>query len=105
MQILKNFFDSGLIDSLFIHIRNVFYCSLFFAVGSYTKQHPPAIIEGTFLRPIRGYLLIVIGIFLTVLSLADSVNHINKLNFAKTIKICALIFHFFVSFWVVVIVS
>ena len=100
---LKNFIDSGLISSLFIYIRNLFYCSLIFAAGSYAQHHPPPFIKDTFLSPISGYPLIIIGIILMLLNLLDSVKHMNKLNISKALKTYVFIFHVFVTLCLVIV--
>ena len=100
----KIFLDSNVIEKLFVSIRNVFYCSLILAVGSYTHDHPPEFLQGTRLDPYWGYPLIAIGLFLFLLNLVDSVNQLVKMKYNSFAKIFLLLIHIVLTGWLVVIV-
>lgn len=99
-----DFLDSNLIGKLFVHIRNVFYCSLILAVGSYTHDHPPDFLRGTPLDPYWGFPLIAIGLFLFLLNLADSLNQILKIKYNSLVKMFLFLIHVVVTGWLVMVV-
>ena len=86
----KMFLDSSLIGSLFSHIRNVFYCSLILAIGSYIHAHPPGFLLETPYASYWGYPLITIGLYLFVVNLLDSINHIQRLQYNMFVKISVI---------------
>lgn len=98
------FFDSNVLEKLFVSIRNVFYCSLILAVGSYTHDHPPGFLRGTRLDPYWGYPLIGIGLFLFLLNLVNSLNQILKLKYNSFVKIFLFLIHIVLTGWLVVVV-
>ena len=97
------FLDSKLIEKLFVHIRNVFYCSLILAVGSYTHDHPPDFLYGTPLDPYFGYPLIAIGLFLFLLNLVDSLNQILKIKYNSLAKIFLFLIHVVLTGWLAMV--
>ncbi len=101
---LRIFRDSNLIERTFVNIRNVLYCSLILAVGSYTHDHPPDFLRGTPLDSYSGYPLIAIGIFLFLLNLVDSLNHILKLKSNSFVKIFVFSIHVVLTGWLAMVV-
>lgn len=101
---LRIFHDSNLIEKMFVNIRNVLYCSLILAVGSYTHDHPPDFLRGTPLDPYWGYPLIAIGIFLFLLNLVDSLNQILKLKYNSFVKIFVFSIHVVLTGWLAMVV-
>ena len=95
------FLDSDLLEKLFVHVRNVFYCSLILAVGLYTHDHPPGFLLGTSFDPYWGYPLIGIGFFLFVLNLVDGLNRILKSNYPSLVKIFVFSIHVVLTSWLV----
>lgn len=98
------FLDSNLIGKMFVYIRNVFYCSLILAVGSYTHDHPPDFLRGTPLDPYWGYPLIAIGIFMFLLNLVDSLNQILKIKYNSFVKIFVFSIHVVLTGWLAMVV-
>ncbi len=101
---LKIFRDSNLIEKMFVNIRNVLYCSLILAVGSYTHNHPPDFLRGTPLDPYWGYPLIAIGIFLFLLNLVDSLNQILTIKYNSFVKIFVFSIHVVLTGWLAMVV-
>jgi hypothetical protein len=97
------FLDSNLLEKLFVHIRNVFYCSLILAVGTYTHDHPPDFLRGTPLDPYFGYPLIAIGLFLFLLNLVDSLNQILKIEYNSLAKIFLILIHVVLTGWLAMV--
>ena len=97
------FLDSKLIEKLFVYIRNVFYCSLILAVGSYTHDHPPDFLRGTPLDPYFGYPLIGIGLFLFLLNLVDSLNQMLKIKYNSLAKIFLFLIHVVLTGWLAMV--
>ncbi len=98
------FIDSNLIEKMFVYIRNIFYCSLILAVGSYTHDHPPDFLRGTPLDRYWGYPLIAIGLFLFLLNLVDSLNQILNIKYNSIIKIFVFSIHVVLTGWLVMVV-
>ena len=98
------FLDSNLVEKVFGHVRNVFYCSLILAVGSYTHDYPPDFLRGTPFDPYWGYPLIGIGLFLLLLNLVDSLNQILKSNYHFLLKILVFSIHIVVTGWLAMVV-
>jgi hypothetical protein len=98
------FLDSDLVEKVFAHVRNVFYCSLILAVGLYTHDHPPDFLLGTSFDPYWGYPLIGIGFFLFLLNLVDSLNRIPKSNYPSLVKIFVFSIHVVVTGWLAIVV-
>lgn len=99
------FLDSGIIRTIFEHIRNIFYCSLILAVGLYTHDHPPVILDSPRFAGYWGYPLIGVGIFLFLLNLADSVVLIMKSKFGLAFRLFAALFTIFGTAWLVMVVG
>ena len=97
------FFDSNLLEKLWAQIRNLFYCSLILAVGSYTHDHPPGFLRGTPLDPYWGYPLIAIGLFLFLLNLVDSLNQVLKINYNAWVKTLLIAIHGVLTSWLVMV--
>ena len=83
----KMFFDSSLVGRLFLHIRNILYCSLILAIGSYVHENPPDLLSETLYASYLGYPLIIIGLFLFMVNLLDSINHIMNHQCSMFVKI------------------
>ena len=98
------FLDSNLIEKLFVYLRNVFYCSLILAVGSYTHDHPPDFLRGTPLDRYFGYPLIVFGLVLFLLNLVNAFNHIRKIKYNSLVKTLLFLIHVFVTGWLAIVV-
>jgi hypothetical protein len=86
------FTDNALIGNFFAYIRNIFYCTLIFAAGSYAHNHEPDFILGTFWEQYWGYPLILIGILLFL---------VNLIHF--TIRIFKLKYHWSTHFFIVLV--
>jgi len=97
------FFDTKLLETLWAQIRNVFYCSLILAVGSYTHDHPPDFLLGTPLDPYWGYPLIAIALFLFLLNLADGLNQVLKINYNALVKTFLILIHGVLTSWLVMV--
>ncbi len=97
------FFDANLLERLWAQIRNVFYCSLILAVGSYTHVNPPGFLRGTALDPYWGYPLIAIGLFLFLLNLLDVLNQVLKINYNAWVKTLLIAIHGVLTSWLVLV--
>jgi hypothetical protein len=95
----KMFFDSNLVASLFLHIKNVFYCSFILAIGSYIHDYPPDFLPETPYASYLGYPLITIGLCLFMVNLLDSINHIKKLQYNMFVKIFLSLIHIILTGW------
>ncbi len=100
----RNFLDSDLIEKLFVYIRNVFYCALILAVGSYTHVHPPEFLPNTLLGPYFGYPLIAFGLFMFLLNLVDALNQILKIKYNSFVKIFVFSIHVVLTGWLAMVV-
>ena len=98
------FSDSAWLDGLFAYIRNILYCSLILAVGSYTHKSPPEFLRELPLAPYLGYPMIVGGIVLFLLNLAFGLNRIFKLKvhvFVKSLLVLAIVY---LTSWLVMVI-
>ena len=86
------FTDNVLIGNFFVNVRNIFYCTLIFAAGSYANNHQPDFVLGTFWEQYWGYPLIFIG---TLLFLVNLIHY--------TIRIFKLKNHWSTNFFIVLI--
>ena len=86
------FTDDALIGNFFVNVRNIFYCTLIFAAGSYANNNQPDFIRGAFWEQYWGYPLILIGILLFL---------INLIHF--TIRIVKLKYHWSTHFFIVLV--
>jgi hypothetical protein len=93
------FVDSSVINRLFLHIRNVFYCSLVVAVGSYIHDSPPDFLPETPYTSYLGYPLIIIGLFLFIVNLLDGINHIMKHQYGLFVKIFLILINLILTGW------
>ena len=81
------FFDNSVIGNLFIHVRNILYCSFIVSIGSYINDYPPDIIPETAYTPYLGYPLMIIGVFLFILNLMNATSLIMKHHYGIFVKI------------------
>jgi hypothetical protein len=75
---LKDFFDKGRVKTIFDHLRNLFYCALIIAAGSYVHANPPEWALRISAREVFGYPIIAIGVLLMLLNLADGIYKLSK---------------------------
>ena len=72
--------EKGGLNAIFTHLRNLFYSSLIIAAGSYVHSNPPEWSKAIYAENIFGYPIIVIGVFLMLLNLADGIYKLSKLK-------------------------
>ena len=99
----RMFFDTNLLEKLWAQIRNIFYCSLILAIGSYTHVNPPGFLRGTPLDPYWGYPLIAIALFLFLLNLVDALNQVLKINYNAWVKTLLIAIHGVLTSWLVMV--
>lgn len=93
----KDFFDTGLIDSLFKYLRNLLICTLILAGGYHGHLNPPDWIIGTWLGRSWGFPLMAIGIILIFLNLIDYLYKILELKLSRSTLIIFFTIHLFIS--------
>ena len=92
------------LEGVFAYVRNVFYCSLVLAVGSYTHKHPPDFLRGIPLDHYLGYPVIAVGFLLFLLNLAYGLNQILKLKYNSWIKAFLFLVSIYITGWFVMVV-
>ena len=100
----KLFFDGVWLERIFVYVRNVLYCSLILAVGSYTHKNPPAFLQRLPGDPYWGYPLIAFGILLFSLNLAVILNEIWKLKAHSLIKTLLVLLSVYLTSWLVAVI-
>ena len=100
----KLFSDSTWLDGLFSYIRNILYCSLILAVGSYTHKNPPEFLRVLPLDPYWGYPLIAAGILLFVFNLASGLNQIVTLKVHALVKSLLVLASVYLTSWLVIVI-
>lgn len=91
-------------EQVFIYIRNIFYCSLIFAVGSYIHAHPPGFLTRLPFDRYWGYPIIIIGLLLFLLNLVDALNCLLKTSFNIVIKVILVLMAVYLTGWLVMVV-
>jgi hypothetical protein len=76
----KNFLEKDRVKTIFDHLRNLFYCALIIAAGSYAYTNPPAWALRISASEIFGYPIIAIGVILMLLNLADGITNCQNWN-------------------------
>jgi hypothetical protein len=89
---LKDFFDKGRVKTIFDHLRNLFYCALIIAAGSYVHANPPEWALRISAREVFGYPIIAIGVLLMLLNLADGIYKLSKLEHPVLLSILITLF-------------
>ena len=101
--LFKDFFDMGVVNAIFIHVRNIVYCALILAAGSYVHSHPADWFIGTTIVEFLGYPIIGIGILLMLLNLADGIYRISKLKHHIVLEILLVLVYITLSLRLMVI--
>jgi hypothetical protein len=76
----RDVFVKGTVNSIFVHIRNLVYCGLVLAIGSYVQTNPAEWLLGTVFVEYSGLVFIVLGILLMLLNMADGLYRLSKLK-------------------------
>lgn len=90
---LKDFFEKGRVKTIFDHLRNLFYCALIIAAGSYVHANPPEWALRISASEVFGYPIIAIGVILMVMNLADGIYKLSKLEHPVLLSILISIFY------------
>ena len=83
MEIIAYFRDvfvKGTVNSIFVHIRNLVYCGLVLAIGSYVQTNPAEWMLGTVFVEYSGLVFVLLGILLMLLNMADGLYRLSKLK-------------------------
>lgn len=90
---LKDFFEKGRVKTIFDHLRNLFYCALIIAAGSYAHANPPEWALLISASAIFGYGIIAIGVLLMLLNLVDGIYKLSKLEHPVILSILITLFY------------
>ena len=94
---VNNAIDGGIINDIFIHIRNYVVCSLILAAGFYAIKNPRNILLGPKAYEVAGYITIVFGFFLILLNLYDGIYKLSKYKHHFLLNILLLVIYLFVT--------
>ena len=101
---IGNFLNTGVIGLIFIYFRNLALCALILAAGSYAITNQPDWVVNISVYKFWGYILIGIGILLTLLNLVDGLYKLFKLKFHILIRIIVSISYVVISFRIVMMI-
>ena len=101
---IRNFLNTGVIGLIFIYVRNLTLCALILAAGSYAITNQPDWVVNISVYKFWGYILIGIGILLTLLNLVDGLYKLFKLKFHILISIIVSISYVVISFRIVMMI-
>lgn len=101
---IRNFLNTGVIGLIFIYVRNLGLCALMLAAGSYAIINQPDWVVSIPADKYWGYILIGIGILLTLLNLVDGLYKLFKLKFHILISIIVSISYVVISFRIVMMI-
>ena len=94
---VNNAIDGGIINDIFIHVRNYVVCSLILAAGLYAIKNPRNILLGPKAYEVAGYITIVFGFFLILLNLYDGIYKLSKYKHHLLLNILLLAIYLFVT--------
>ena len=94
---VNNAIDGGIINDIFIHVRNYVMCSLILAAGFYAIKNPRNILLGPKAYEVAGYITIVFGFFLILLNLYDGIYKLSKYKHHLLLNILLLAIYLFVT--------
>jgi hypothetical protein len=97
--------DKGRLDAVFLHLRNLFYCSLIIAAGAYAHANPPEWVRNIYANEIFGYPIIAIGAFLLLLNLAGGIYKLSKLKNRVSFYILITTFYLMLAVRLVIIMT
>ena len=89
--------NGGIINDIFIHVRNYVVCSLILAAGFYAIKNPRNILLGPKAYEVAGYITIVFGFLLILLNLYDGIYKLSKYNHHLLLNILLLVIYLFVT--------
>ena len=108
MKILNSFkemIEKGTVNFIFQHIRNIMYCALIIAAGSYVHANPASFLLKTSLVNFSGWFIIGLGILLMVLNLADGIYRLSKYKNHILLDIVLTLIYILITIRLVVIVA
>jgi hypothetical protein len=108
MKIVSSFtdmVDKGGLNAVFLHLRNLFYCSLIIAAGAYAHANPPEWARNIYADEIFGYPIIGIGAFLLLLNIADGIYKLSKLKHRVSFYILITLFYMLFAVRLVIIMT
>ncbi len=77
----KDLIKDGVVNSIFIHVRNLVYCGLILSAGSFVHSNPPDWLFSTGIDEYSGWVIIGLGVILMLLNMADGLYHLSKLKY------------------------
>ena len=77
---IRYMLEEDRVKSVFEHLRNLLVCVAILAAGDYAMDNPPAWMLNTFPVHFSGWAVIVLGILLMALNLADGIHRLSKLE-------------------------
>ena len=89
--------DDGIINNIFIHVRNYVVCSLILAAGFYAIKNPRNLLLGTKADEIAGVVTIVFGLLLILINLYDGIYKLSKYKRHFLLHILLLVIYLFVT--------
>ena len=95
---VNNAIDEGIINDIFIHVRNYAVCSLILAAGFYAKNNPRNLLPlGAKADVIAGFITITFGILLILLNLYDGIYKLSKYKHHFLLDLLLLVIYLFVT--------
>ena len=89
--------DDGIINDIFIHVRNYVVCSLILAAGFYAIKNPRNLLLGTMADELAGVVTIVFGFLLILLNLYDGIYRLSKFKQSLLLNILLLVIYLIVT--------
>jgi hypothetical protein len=95
---VNNAIDGGIINDIFIHVRNYVVCSLILVAGFYAKDNPRNLLPlGTKADVVAGFITIAFGFLLILINLYDGIYKLSKYKRHFLLDILLLVIYLFVT--------
>jgi hypothetical protein len=94
---VNNAIDEGIINNIFVHVRNYVVCSLILAAGFYAVKNPRDLFLGTKADEVAGVVTIVFGFLLIFINIYDGFYKLSKFKHHFLLNILLLVIYLFVS--------
>jgi hypothetical protein len=89
--------DDGIINNIFVHVRNYVVCSLILAAGFYAIKNPRNLLFGTMADELAGAVTIVFGFLLILLNLYDGIYKLSKYKYSLLLNILLVAIYLLVT--------
>lgn len=93
--------ENGLINVVFLHVRNFLYAATFLAAGSYSARYDEEAFFGIIVSEHLGIGIICIGVFLMILNLYAGLFRLSKFRYSVSLSALLTIAYVLVSIRVV----